>query len=243
MNAKLFGCPKDLFKYDLITDILKNFHGKIGRLVIVPMLTSYYPRFRGNPGCRNKNLIECFRRFRTKEDVDNYYMTLREYFKDLKESIGTKKVKVRIEKDEMFSPKTRSAYFSTIFSHFPQTCLLFIDPDTGIKERDYNEKHLSFTELKAFWDQLDNDSVLMVGQHFQKNRLFGRSDPDSKAADVIRLTSSSPLIIADNTVMFIFLTKNAQLRSELKEILKNYEKKIHSIVKDPKKRHAITVTG
>ena len=29
MNAKFFGDPKDLFKYDLITDILKNFHGKI----------------------------------------------------------------------------------------------------------------------------------------------------------------------------------------------------------------------
>jgi hypothetical protein len=97
--------------------------------------------------------------------------------------------------------------------------------------------------LKAFWDQLDNESVLMVGQHFQKNRLFGRSDPESKASDVIRLTSSSPLIIADNTVMFIFLTKNSKLRSELREILKNYEKKIQSVVKDPKKSHAITVTG
>ena len=84
MNAKFFGDSKDLFKYDLITAILKNFHGKIDRLVIVPMLTDYYPRFKGTPGCRNKNLIECFRRFRTKEDVDNYYLTLKEYFKDLK---------------------------------------------------------------------------------------------------------------------------------------------------------------
>jgi rRNA-processing protein FCF1 len=57
------------------------------------------------------------------------------------------------------------------------------------------------------------------------------------------LTSSSPLIIADNTVMFIFLTKNSKLRSELREILKNYEIKIQSLVKDPKKRHAITVFG
>jgi len=243
MNAKFFGDPKDLFKYDLITDILKNFHGKIGRLVIVPMLTAYYPRFRGNPGCRNKNLIECFRRFRTKEDVDNYYMTLREYFKELKESIGTKKVKVRIEKDEMFSQQTRSAYFSAIFSHFPQTCLLFIDPDTGIKENNYNAKHLSFAELKEFWDQLDNESILMIYQHFQRNRVLGGSDPGSKAADVTRLTSSSPLIIADNTVMFIFLTKNPELRSDLRAILKNYQKKIQNLTKDPKKRRTLTLTG
>jgi len=170
-------------------------------------------------------------------------MTLREYFKELKESIGTKKVKVRIEKDEMFSQQTRSAYFSAIFSHFPQTCLLFIDPDTGIKENNYNAKHLSFTELNAIWDQLDNESILMVCQHFQKNRYFGRSDPDSKAADVTRLTSSSPLIIADNTVMFIFLTKNPELRSDLREILKNYQKKIQNLIKDPKKRRTLTLTG
>ncbi|MCJ7741723.1 MAG: hypothetical protein MUO95_03460, partial [Methanoregula sp.] len=64
--------------------------------------------------------------------MDNYYTTLKEYFKDLKESIGTKKVRVRIEKDETFSQATRSAYFSGILEQFPQACLLFIDPDIGI---------------------------------------------------------------------------------------------------------------
>jgi hypothetical protein len=243
MNAKFFGDPKDLFKYDLITDILKNFHGEVDRLVIVPMLTAYYPRFRGNPGCRNKNLIECFRRFRTKEDVDNYYTTLKEYFKELKESIGTKKVRVRIEKDETFSQATRAAYFSGILEKFPQGCLLFIDPDIGIKENNYTAKHLSFAELRGFWDQLDNESILMIYQHFQRNRVFGRSDPDSKAADVTRLIGTSPLIIADTTVMFIFLTKSPELRSDLKVILKNYQKRIHNSIKDPKKRRTLTVTG
>ncbi|MDD1695344.1 MAG: hypothetical protein LUQ54_00460, partial [Methanoregula sp.] len=152
MNVKFFGDSKDLFKYDLITAILKNFHGKIDRLVLVPMLTEYIPRFRGTPGCRNKNLIECFHRFRTKEDVDTYYLTLKEYFKELRETIGIKKVRVRIMKENTFSHQTRSAYFSAIFEDFPTGCLLFIDPDTGIKEKNYNAKHLTFSELKAFWD-------------------------------------------------------------------------------------------
>jgi hypothetical protein len=243
MNTKFFGNSKDLFKYDLITAVLKNFHGKIDRLVIIPMLTDYYPRFRGTPGCRNKNLIECFRRFRTKEDVDNYYLTLKEYFKDLKESIGTKKVRVRIEKANTFSRQTRSAYFSGIFEEFPTSCLLFIDPDTGIKEHNYNAKHLTFAELKVFWDKLDTESILMIYQHFQKYRVIGRSDPDSKAADVKRLIGTSPLIIAENTVMFIFLTKNPDLRSELREILKNYQKSVQVSVKDPKKRRTLTITG
>ncbi len=243
MNAKFFGDPKDLFKYDLITDILKNFHGKIDRLVIVPMLTAYYPRFRGNPGCRNKNLIECFRRFRTKEDVDNYYTTLKEYFKDLKESIGIKKVRVRIEKEEIFSQATRSEYFSRILENFPQACLLFIDPDIGIKENNYTAKHLSFAELKRFWDQIDNESILMIYQHFQRNRVLGSTDPKSKAADVTRLIGTSPIILADTTVMFIFLTKNPELRSELKDILKNYQKRIHNSINNPKKRRTLTLSG
>jgi hypothetical protein len=175
--------------------------------------------------------------------VDNYYTTLKEYFKELKESIGTKKVRVRIEKDETFSQASRSAYFSSILEHFPQACLLFIDPDIGIKENNYTAKHLSFAELQGFWDQLDNESILMIYQHFQRNRVLGRTDPNSKAADVTRLIGTSPLIIADTTVMFIFLTKNPELRSELKMILKNYQKRIHNSIKDPKKRRALTMTG
>ncbi len=243
MNAKFFGDSKDLFKYDLITDVIKNFHGKIDRLVIVPMLTAYYPRFKGNTGCRNKNLIECFRRFRTKEDVDNYYATLKQYFKDLRESIGVKKVRVRIEKDETFSQQTRSEYFSGIFEQFPQACILFIDPDIGVKEHNYTAKHLSFAELKEFWDRLDNESILMIYQHFQRNRVVGGSDPNSKAAAITRFIGISPLIIADTTVMFIFLIKNPDLRAELREILKKYQKRIHDSIKDPRKRRSLTITG
>jgi hypothetical protein len=175
--------------------------------------------------------------------VDNYYLTLKEYFKELKEDIGTKKVRVRIEKANTFSQKTRSAYFSGIFEEFPTACLLFIDPDTGLKEHNYNAKHLMFAELKAFWDQLDTESILMIYQHFQKYRTIGRSDPDSKAADVTRLIGISPLIIADNTVMFIFLTKNPDLRSELRDILKDYQKNIKTSIQDPKKRRSLTLTG
>jgi hypothetical protein len=83
----------------------------------------------------------------------------------------------------------------------------------------------------------------MIYQHFQKFRVIGRSDPDSKAADVAHLTGTSPLIIADNTVMFIFLTKNSDLRAELRDILKTYQKNIHNSVKDPKKRRTLTLTG
>jgi hypothetical protein len=33
------------------------------------------------------------------------------------------------------------------------------------------------------------------------------------------------------------------LRTELKDILKNYQKTVHNSVKDPKKRRTLTLTG
>ena len=90
MNAKYFGDTRDLFKYDLITSLVKGFRGRIDRIVIVPMLTKYDPNFKGNPGCRNTDLIACFRRLRRTEEVDHYYDELKSYIKELKTDINKK---------------------------------------------------------------------------------------------------------------------------------------------------------
>jgi len=118
MNAKYFGDTKDLFKYDLITSLIKGFKGNIDRIVIVPMLTKYNPDFKGNPGCRNTNLIACFRRLRRTEEVDHYYDELKDYIKDLKTDINKKKVRIRIEKSEIFSKQNRDHYFQSIYENF-----------------------------------------------------------------------------------------------------------------------------
>ena len=132
------------------------------------MLTKYDPNFKGNPGCRNTDLIACFRRLRRTEEVDHYYDELKSYIKELKTDINKKKVRRRIEKSEIFSKQKRDEYFRSIYENFPTAALVFIDPDTGIKEKEFTEKHLSFSELKKFYDQLDNESILMVYQHYQR---------------------------------------------------------------------------
>jgi hypothetical protein len=222
MNAKYFGDTKDLFKYDLITSLIKGFKGRIDRVVIVPMLTKYDPNFKGNPGCRNTDLIACFRRLRRTEEVDHYYDELKSYIKELKTDINKKKVRIRIEKSEIFSKQKRDKYFRSIYENFPTAALIFIDPDTGIKEKEFTEKHLSFSELKKFYDQLDNESILMVYQHYQRRRLPAPDEPKRKFNDVLTLTGTAPLVIADNTVMFLFLTKNQELHDILTEVLRKY---------------------
>ncbi len=222
MNAKYFGDTKDLFKYDLITSIIKGFKGGIDRIVIVPMLTKYDPDFKGNPGCRNTDLIACFRRLRRTEEVDHYYDELKSYIKELKDDINKKKVRIRIEKNEIFSKQKRDEYFQSIYENFPIESLIFIDPDTGIKEKNVTEKHLAFSELKTFYEHLDNESILMIYQHYQRRKPPAPDEPKKKFDEVLRLTGSSPLIIADNTVMFIFLTKNQELHDTLTRILRNY---------------------
>ena len=222
MNPKLFGDTRDLFKYDLITSVIKGFKGGIDRVVIVPMLTKYDPKFRGNPGCRNTNLIACFRRLRRTEEVDHYYDELKSYLKELKTDIRKEKVRVRIEKSEIFSHQKRNGYFQGIWENFPAASLIFVDPDTGIMEKDFTEKHLSFPELKKFYELLDNESILMVYQYYQNRRQPGPDVPHRKFQDVLALTGNAPLIIADNTVMFIFLTKNMELHDKLTGILRTY---------------------
>jgi len=222
MNPKFFGDTKDLFKYDLIASVIKGFKGRIDRLVIIPMLTKYDPKFRGNPGCRNTNLIACFRRLRRTEEVDHYYDELKSYLKELKADIKKEKVRVRIEKGEIFSQQKRGEYFQSIFGNFPAAALIFVDPDTGIKEKEFTEKHLSFPELKKLYDLLDEKSILMVYQHYQRRRLPGSDEVKKKCRDVLALTGTAPLVIADNTVMFLFLAKNPALRDQLTEILRNY---------------------
>ncbi|MGA2913518.1 MAG: hypothetical protein ABSE07_08380 [Methanoregula sp.] len=222
MNPKFIGDTKDLFKYDLITSIVKGFKGGIDRIVIVPMLTKYDPKFKGNPGCRNTNLIACFRRLRRTEDIDHYYDELKSYIKELKGDIKKEKVRVRVEKKEIFSQQNRGEYFLGIYENFPTSSLIFIDPDTGIKEKAFTEKHLSFAELKKLYELLDSESILMIYQHYQRRRLNSPDEPKRKFQDILTLTGTAPLVIADNTVMFMFLTKNMALYDTLTEILRNY---------------------
>lgn len=222
MNPKFFCDTKDLFKYDLITSVLKKFRGRFDRIVIVPMLTKYDPSFKGNPGCRNTDLIACFSRLRQMEEVDRYYDELKSYLKELKSDIGSSKIRVRVEKERIFSNNSRNEYFQTIWDNYPKSSLILVDPDNGITNRRPTEKQLSFSELKKFFDLLDDESILIVCQHYQRRRPQGSDMPRKKFEDVLNLTGVAPLIIADNTVMFIFLSKNMEIRGDLEEILRNY---------------------
>jgi hypothetical protein len=241
MNAKYFGDTRDLFKYDLITSLIRGFKGRIDRVVIVPMLTKYDPSFRGNPGCRNTDLIACFRRLRRTEEVDHYYDELKSYIKELRTDINKKKVRIRIEKSEVFSKQKRDEYFQGIYENFPTASLIFIDPDTGIKEKNVTEKHLSFSELKAFYDKLDSESILMVYQHYQRRRLTAPDEPKRKFDEVSTLTGTAPLIIADNTVMFIFLTRNPELYERLTEVLRNYARVEQAAARNKNSERSIDV--
>jgi len=241
VNPKLFGDTRDLFKYDLITSVVKGLKGSIDRITIVPMLTKYDPNFKGNPGCRNTNLIACFRRLRQKEEVDNYYDELKSYLKSLKTEIKKDKIRVRIEKNDIFSQQNRDAYFNSIYENFPQNSLILIDPDTGIREKDVTEKHLSFAELKRLYEYLDLNSVLMVHQNYLRRKLPSPSQPAQKSRQVQDLTGEPPLIIADNTVMFIFLTKDSEKREVLSAILRNYARVEQAAARNKKSERVLEI--
>jgi hypothetical protein len=119
--------------------------------------------------------------------------------------------------------------------------LIFIDPDTGIKEKGATEKHLTFSELNHFYELLDNKSILMVYQHYQHRKPPAPDEPKRKFNEVSTLTGATPIIIADNSVMFLFLTKNPDLYESLTRILRNYARVEQTAARNKNSERSIDV--
>ena len=166
---------------------------------------------------------------------------MKSYIKELKTDINKKKVRIRIEKSEIFSKQKRDPYFQSIYENFPESALIFIDPDTGIKEKNVTEKHLAFSELKTFYEYLDNESILMVYQHYQRRKPPAPDEPKRKFNEVVTLIGATPIIIADNSVMFLFLTKNQKLYDTLTRILRNYARVEQAAARNKNRERSIDV--
>jgi hypothetical protein len=103
--------------------------------------------------------------------------------------------------------------------------LIFLDPDTGLKENGATQKHLRYSELRDLFLELDDKSILMIYQHHYRYRMKNQNFPESIADIVQQEIGTKPVYIDDNTIMFLFLTKKTYLKEKLEGILKDYKKK------------------
>lgn len=223
MKNQYFGDIRDLFKYDLITQIMKRV-GTLRQFTYIPMLTPNDNKNDGNErdfskakvGFKNKCLVKFLKSHELPKEKRNIRV-IEKYFAD--KNIGVK-IYDR-DKNGYFNQKERSDYFKNIKRDLLTKALVLIDPDNGLEVKRNSEKHLLYNELKDILnnEELDDESIIMIFQYFPlephdiyvKRRLLE-----------IKKISSYVTYISDNNILFFFLGENCERIEIVKEVLQKY---------------------
>jgi hypothetical protein len=219
MNPQFFGDSHDLFKYDLIFTIMDRMKNDLSSFMFIPMLTkNRLPHSKDIAGTDNPELWALFNTLFGDGAVQGYFEGIRKYF--ISGSFMT-----NVFNECVFSHSLRKEYFDFVRVQLPMNSLIFLDPDTGLKEEGATEKHLRYSELRNLFTELDDNSILMIYQHHNRYRTKDQNFPESIADKVHQEIGVRPVYIDDNSIMFLFLTKNTHIKEKLEGILEDYKKK------------------
>jgi hypothetical protein len=218
MNPQFFGDRHDLFKYDLIFTIMEWMRYDLSSFTFIPMLTKNRPQKTNDvAGADNHLLREVFNTLFGDGAARGYFEGIRHYFIS-----GGFRINIF---NEPFSHSHRKEYFDSVRAQVPANSLVFLDPDTGLKEKNETEKHLRYSELRDLYNGMDASSILMVYQHHNRYRTKTQNFPEFIADNVEQNIGERPVYIDNNSIMFLFLAKNTQLQEKLEGILNDYKKK------------------
>lgn len=170
MKNQYFGDKRDLFKFDLLLDIMVS--GRFRQLTYVPMLTPPVSmskegnQLRRSAGPFNSEVFNFLREHRRTADIRE----LRKLFADRKQ-FGY----FAHRDDAYYSYQGRTEYFHTIEASDLRDACVFLDPDIGIErgslqfmKRNGLEKYLFLDDLETLIGR-SRDSVFIVYQHLQKD--------------------------------------------------------------------------
>ncbi len=226
MKNQYFGDNRDLFKYDLIFQIVKR--GLVSHFIFIPMLTpdvsgdkttkregEQRNRCKSKAGRENNNLRIFLDKFQDKEK------------RDIRELVGFFKeqgIEMTIHQHS-FCHEEREAYFREAERKLSPKSLIFVDPDIGLQVKRTRDKHIKYCEVKNLYDRMDTSSILMIYQHFPRNdkheSYLGWRPKDLKE----KIVGDLPIHIDDNEIILFFLTKdNKSLRGLLGKEISKYGK-------------------
>lgn len=223
MKNQYFGDKRDLFKYDLMTEIAKGIPA-ITQVVFIPMLTPDDGTGQGQQvdydiGSRNQKLLAFLKECRKEGRRD---------IREIERYFGEAGIRLHIYgADEQFQsdPEARKRYFATISEAVPSHALVFVDPDTGLeiglKQRP-TAQHLLCSEVRQLYDCMDGASVLML---FQYCRYVIRREKflQEISEGLTQQTGDQfPLFVSDKKIGFFFLVKGAAIRNQLSKVLIEY---------------------
>ena len=170
MKNQYFGDKRDLYKFDLLLDLMAG--GKFRQLTYVPMLTPPVStstegnQIRRSAGPFNSEIFHFLREHRSSADIRE----LRKLFADRKQ------FKYAAHRDDAYySYRERTEYFRAIESSDLRAACVFLDPDIGIESGSLPYMKKAGLEKYLFMDDLDmlversEDSVFIVYQHLQND--------------------------------------------------------------------------
>ena len=83
---------------------------------------------------------------------------------------------------------------------------------------------LLYREVKELYERMNENAILMIYQHFPRARKRHEEYlPDGRSKKLGEIAGDLPLYISDNEIFFLFLTKNAELKERLRDILRDYK--------------------
>jgi hypothetical protein len=220
VKNQYFGDNRDLFKYDLVLQIIQA--GLVNHFTFIPMLTEpdgtkqggKIDRSQAKVGTENKELMifldGCVRE--GKRDIEQLKNFFARYAIKMTTYYG---------KDRYFSHGQRQEYFEQIGDELLSKSLIFIDPDTGLEIQSSSKEHILYSEVKTLYDRMDKHSILMIFQYFPREEhheyLHHRSEELEE-----KVAGEEPISIDDNEILFFFLTRDDSLEHELTHIIEHY---------------------
>ncbi len=233
MKKQYLGDVRDLFKYDLVQQILKG-TSSLRKFTFIPMLTENKPnsgdgnkrnftsaKKKGRPGTNNDKLMEVLKKYKEMDANRRDFTEIEIHFK-------SKNIEMFLYEDkerEYFDHSTRDEYFKNIPESHLHKSLVFVDPDIGLQINNSTEKHLLYKEVQHLYDRMGKDSILMIYQHFPRaRRKYPEYSPEGRSKTLRKKIGDLPLYISDNEIVLFLLTKSDKLKSQLKRIIKEYKR-------------------
>ena len=171
MKNQYFGDIRDLFKYDLIENIVTQ-SDVLERCICVPMLTDNDERRDGEKrsdpraGWRNQELRAFLDQYAKGKSERNISHLRRVRFFREPQFLVFSILSKRGEFLPDFHHSSRRRYFAEVKGALRPNSLVFLDPDTGIEPRSRrSERHVLLREIAELYSAMDASSVLMIYQH------------------------------------------------------------------------------
>jgi len=228
LKNQYFGDTEDLFKYDLVLELLVK-NDFLERFTFIPMLTEDTQNLHGRrinydharAGTQRKEL----RNFLTSCIVENR-RNIDELEGFFKFKLPRKVYFTIYRKNEYFSHEARARYFSEIDERLLSRSAILVDPDIGLEVksmRNRQQNYIAYDEVEFLFNRMDRNSVLIVFQFIprvKRGRYFSQIGRKLKKI----LNSSSVLYISDNQVAFFLLTKDMDVQRHVMNTINEYGK-------------------